>query len=67
MKVRYIGRSNEFYCINGRIYDMVGESNGYWRIVDESGEDYLYDPKVFEIVGGENEQETDRPRKTENI
>ena len=46
---------------------MVGESNGYWKVIDESGEDYLYDPKVFEIVGGENEQETDRPRKTESI
>ena len=58
MKVRYIGRSDELYCIHGKVYEKVGESNGYWKVVDESGEDYLYDPKVFEIVeDGEDEQD----------
>ena len=55
MKVRYIGKSDEFYCINGKVYEMLGEvSGGMWRIVDESGEDYLYDPSVFEVVEEDN-------------
>jgi len=58
MKVRYIGKSDEFYCINGKVYEMLGEvSGGMWRIVDESGEDYLYDPSVFEVVEEDNENE----------
>ena len=58
MKVRYTGKSDEFYCINGKVYDMIGEaSGGMWRIVDESGEDYLYDPSVFEVVEEDTENE----------
>ena len=54
MKVRYIGKSDEFYCINGKVYEKIGESHGYWRIIDESGEDYLYSPKVFEVIEEED-------------
>lgn len=50
MKVRYIGKSDEFYCINGKEYEMKGETHGMWRIVDESGDDYLYSPEMFEVV-----------------
>ena len=56
VKVRYIGKSDPFCCINGKIYDKIGESHGMWRIVDEMGEGYLYDPDLFEVVeegGGE--------------
>ena len=28
------------------------ESNNWFRIIDESGEDYLYPPQLFEIVEG---------------
>ena len=57
MKAKYIGKSNEFYCINGKVYDVIGESNGYWKVVDESGEDYLYDPSVFEVVKEDEDKE----------
>lgn len=48
MKVRYIGRnigvdglvSNRVYEVNG-----VDELTGYLAVIDESGEDYLYNPK----------------------
>ena len=50
MKVKYIGKSDPFYCIKDKVYEMVGETHGMWKIVDESGEDYLYSPEVFEIV-----------------
>ena len=48
MKVRYIGRdigidglvNNRVYAVNG-----VDELTGYLAVIDESGEDYLYNPK----------------------
>lgn len=50
MKARYIGESDEFYCINGKVYEVVGETHGMWKVIDESGEDYLYSPEMFEKV-----------------
>ena len=32
----------------GRAYEMLGHEGGLWRIVDESGEDYLYPASLFE-------------------
>jgi len=55
MKVKYIGKSDELYCINGKTYDKIGESNGMWKIVDESGEAYMYLPGMFEVVDEEKE------------
>lgn len=56
MKVRFIGKSDPLGCINGKVYEMIGESHGYWKVVDESGEDYLYDPAVFEVVEDRGEE-----------
>ena len=50
-KVRYLGESDPLYLINGKEYEVLGEEQGYYRIVDESGEDYLYDSDDFEDVG----------------
>ena len=34
-----------------KVYDVLSvEKRGWYRIVDESGEDYLYPPSMFEIV-----------------
>ena len=54
VKVRFIGKSDPFCFVNGKVYEKVGESHGYWRVIDETGEDYLYSPKVFEIVDEDN-------------
>ena len=48
--VKYIGRGDPLYCLKGKVYKKIGESHGLWRIIDESGEDYLYAPELFEIV-----------------
>ena len=43
MKVRYIGESFGVDSLtNGRVYDCVNIESGMLRIVDDSGEDYLY-------------------------
>ena len=38
--------------IDGKIYDAEIDRDfmNWYRIVDESGEDYLYPPQLFEIV-----------------
>ena len=50
MKVKYIGDSDPVYVINGKIYDVISIENGWYRIVDEENEDYLYPPELFKII-----------------
>jgi len=50
MKVKYTGKSDPLSFINGKVYEKIGESHGLWRVIDETGEDYLYDPAAFEVV-----------------
>lgn len=48
MKVRYIGKSFGVDGLtNGKVYEVLelDELTGALRIVDDSGEDYLYDPR----------------------
>ena len=42
MKIKYIGESfGADSLTNGKIYD-ASEENGMYRVIDDSGEDYLY-------------------------
>ena len=42
MKIRYIGESFGVDSLtNNKVYDAV-EEDGMYRVVDDSGEDYLY-------------------------
>lgn len=44
MKVKYIGESFGVDSLtNGKIYEATKE-NGLYRVIDDSGEDYLYSP-----------------------
>ncbi len=49
-KIRYLGKTENLILINGKIYDVLAVEKGWYRIVDESGEDYLYPPRYFEVV-----------------
>nr|DAQ62416.1 MAG TPA: hypothetical protein [Caudoviricetes sp.] len=43
MKVRYIGKDFGVEGLtNGKIYECVGIEDGMLRVIDDSGEDYLY-------------------------
>lgn len=49
MKVKYIGET----CAsleNGNIYDVLSIEYGLYRIVDETEDDYLFSPEIFEVV-----------------
>ncbi len=46
MRLRFIGESFYLFGLtNGRIYEAWEEDEDYYRVIDDSGEDYLY-PKV---------------------
>ena len=56
MKVRYKNPNNfEIDLTQGKIYEVLNKHfftpNRFWyRLVDDSGEDYLYPPEMFEII-----------------
>ena len=50
MKIRYLGKTEFLVLTNNKVYDVISVEKGWYRIVDDSGEDYLYPPKYFEIV-----------------
>lgn len=52
MKVRYIGASDPLELLNGKVYEVleVEEEEEWYRIVDETGDDYLFPPEDFEVV-----------------
>ena len=50
MKVRYTGETSFLICTKGKIYDVLSVEKGWYRIVDDSGDDYLYPPQMFEVV-----------------
>ena len=50
MKVKYLGESDPLCLINGKVYEVLSIEYGYYRIVDETDDDYLYDTDLFEVV-----------------
>ena len=57
MKVRcIIDDSNTISLTTGKEYEVIAIEEGWYRIVDNTGEDYLFSPDVFEIVEGSIEE-----------
>ena len=60
MKVKYISEGSPLSCVKGRVYEVLSTEDGlcekWYRIIDESGEDYLYPASSFEIVASEKQQ-----------
>ena len=50
MKVKYLGKTEFLVLTNNNVYDVISVEKGWYRVVDDSGEDYLYPQKYFEIV-----------------
>ncbi len=50
MKVKFLGKTEFLILTNGKVYDVLAVERGWYRIVDDSGEDYLYPPHFFQIV-----------------
>ena len=49
MKVKYVGQS-DVSLTNGKIYEVLSVEETWYRLLDDTDEDYLFPPDVFEIV-----------------
>ena len=67
LKVKYIGEKifdspNSYKIFMDLIpekdYEVLSIEKGWYRVIDESGEDYLYPPQKFEVVENEIEFDT---------
>lgn len=50
MKIRYAGHDSSLDLDPSRVYEVMSVEVGWYRIVDDSDEDYLYPPELFEVV-----------------
>lgn len=50
MRVKFLGKTEFLVLTNGNIYNVISVEKGWYRIVDDSGDDYLYPPQYFQIV-----------------
>lgn len=50
MKVRYIGDYYKVAFDKQKTYEVISIEKGWFRIMTELGEDYLFPPECFEIV-----------------
>ena len=52
MKIKYIDEDEPLMLVHGKVYDVIeiDEISGWYRIIDESCEDYLHEPEQFEII-----------------
>lgn len=58
MKARYIGKTIELALTNNKVYECLGYESGFIRVIDDTGEDYLYEPNLFKIIEDYNEKPT---------
>lgn len=50
MIVKYLGESDSLKFIKGKLYTITGKENELYRIIDETGEDYLYSINNFKMI-----------------
>ena len=50
-EIKYLGESDPLCLINGKVYEVIDvDEDGYYSVIDETGEDYIYDSDAFEII-----------------
>lgn len=49
MKVKYKGKTDVSLTSN-KVYDVISVERAWYRIVDDTGEDYLFPPDDFDVV-----------------
>lgn len=47
MRVLYIGSPDNLSLLNDKVYEVLSVENGWYRVIDETGEDYLYPSELF--------------------
>lgn len=54
MRVRYKGETSFLELTHDKLYRVLSVEKGWYRVVDDSGEDYLYPPDEFQVVKDES-------------
>lgn len=49
-KAKWKGKTEFLMLTHDKIYDVISVEKGWYRVIDDSGDDYLYPPEQFEIV-----------------
>lgn len=52
MKVKYMGKT-DVSLTEGKEYEVIAVENGWYRIIDDTADDYLFAPDKFEVKPGE--------------
>ena len=50
MKVKFLGEDDPLALLHNKIYEVLSIEKKWYRIIDETNEDYLYPPDLFEII-----------------
>ena len=50
MRAKYIGKTDFLVLTHGKLYEILSVEKDWYRVVDDSGEDYLYPPELFELL-----------------
>lgn len=50
MKVKYLGKVKTVALEDGKIYNIMSIERGWYRIMTELDEDYLFPPEHFEVI-----------------
>jgi len=50
MKVKFLGKVKTLALEKGKIYDVISVEKGWFRIMTELDEDYLFPPEQFEVI-----------------
>lgn len=50
MKVKYIGKHETPAIDRNKVYDVISVEKGWYRIMTELDEDYLFPPDQFEVI-----------------
>lgn len=48
MIAKYVGDTEPLVLTKGKKYQVLSVEDGWYRINDDTGEDYLYPPEMFE-------------------
>lgn len=47
---KYLGKTDPISLIKGKLHEEISIERNWFRILNETGEDYLYPPELYEIV-----------------
>lgn len=50
MKVKFLGKVQTLALEKGKVYEVMSVEKGWFRIMTELDEDYLFPPDQFEVI-----------------